>query len=718
MYNEISKYVNLGDWQKINKMVKKNINVLTEYNINGNNLIHLSCINNQPDIIKYINKSNPKLLELSNINGNTCGHLLANFGYDGLLKECLNKNNNIINMQNTKGETIIHNILDNSTLLNWILKNIKNVDVNIISKDGFTPLLYYIKKSKNTSDVFFENIKLLLDYNVNLNIPEYNPPLCYAASLNKLFIIELLLKYDINVDCVNNNNITPLIISIKNNNYEIVKILLNNGANINYTLSEENINILSMAINNNNNEMIKLLFKHDINVNKHNKYLNTSLHDVLNLKNVNNDILFKLLYYGDLNKQNMDGDTPLHLLLKNHNWKNNNLILKNKKLDIFKENNNGEIPLLYIKNNEMIRFVDILSESYINNLDKTSLNNSLKNKKHNKYKKNVLNKIINNKISSQIHEKDKIDNFNLITGSYANYGKFNANYINNMIYTIEILNKHKNLFVPFQYYNIQNYIEDDKLYYTLNLYKNNDNIIYDIITNYNKLFYSILPYLIIWKNKNIYFIHPKLKEYVLTVINATNIRFILFKLVLISPSGLHSNILIYDKHTNILERFEPYGDIPHLNSDKLNEMLQNKFKDIIKSDIIFITPNNNLKNISFQTISNENDDTVRKLGDPGGYCLAWTFWYIEMKITNPNITSNQLIEKALHEIIHVKKYTNLIDFIRNYSVNLDKIKNNFLLKLGIPKKNLYDVIINDKHKKKLHIAFINNFNTLINDRIK
>ena len=34
----------------------------------------------------------------------------------------------------------------------------------------------------------------------------------------------------------------------------------------------------------------------------------------------------------------------------------------------------------------------------------------------------------------------------------------------------------------------------------------------------------------------------------------------------------------------------------------------------------------------FQTLSDENNIMNQKMGDFGGYCLAWCIWYVEHKL--------------------------------------------------------------------------------------
>ena len=130
-----------------------------------------------------------------------------------------------------------------------------------------------------------------------------------------------------------------------------------------------------------------------------------------------------------------------------------------------------------------------------------------------------------------------------------------------------------------------------------------------------------------------------------------------------------------------------------------------------------------MNNISFQTISNDSELNVRKLGDPSGYCLAWTFWYLEMRINNPNIHPKQLVKKAVHSINKENnkkrakgKYV-FIDFIRNYANKLDKLKNDFILQSGIEEYFLYNMVLKAEDQEKLMKNMVNAFNKIIQERI-
>ena len=110
------------------------------------------------------------------------------------------------------------------------------------------------------------------------------------------------------------------------------------------------------------------------------------------------------------------------------------------------------------------------------------------------------------------------------------------------------------------------------------------------------------------------------------------------------------------------------------------------------------------------------------MGDPAGYCLAWCYWYMELRLKNLDIKPKDLIIKAYD---HINKSASknrdsefiFIDHIRNYASILDKNKNKFLLKSGVKKDDIYNMVprIEDENKISDYISIY--FLKLINNRI-
>ena len=304
------------------------------------------------------------------------------------------------------------------------------------------------------------------------------------------------------------------------------------------------------------------------------------------------------------------------------------------------------------------------------------------------------------------------------------YGIFNADALHNMIYTLLLLQKYDNLCIPFQYYIEDKYINDKILMLVTDLYKQPDDmIIADLVKTYSFNFYQIAPYLIVWRSPTQYYINKDLKMYITKAINSKNIRFIFLKLTLIiSPNTTHAGILIFDKKQNIFERFEPYGVIPYLESDKLDAFLEKKLLKLFDFPIKYLSPKGLFKNVGFQSISNDNKAYVKKLGDPNGYCLGWTYWYLEIRLNNPDIHPKDLINNLIQNIVSEDKNEDaeklFINHIRKYASGLDKMKNKFLLDSNVDEKDIYNIVLTKKDLEKVMQSLSKVFDKMINNRIQ
>jgi hypothetical protein len=139
-----------------------------------------------------------------------------------------------------------------------------------------------------------------------------------------------------------------------------------------------------------------------------------------------------------------------------------------------------------------------------------------------------------------------------------------------------------------------------------------------------------------------------------------------------------------------------------LDEEKLNQFIEKLAKKIFNKDVKYINPKLFMDIAKFQIISSDSDPDNKKLGDPVGYCLAWTFWYLELRLNNPDTDPKLLVENALNKIININSNSNqVLDYIRNYSQELDKLKNNFLKKCGIKEDAYYNNNFNDNELESI-----------------
>ena len=153
------------------------------------------------------------------------------------------------------------------------------------------------------------------------------------------------------------------------------------------------------------------------------------------------------------------------------------------------------------------------------------------------------------------------------------------------------------------------------------------------------------------------------KKLVNCINNDVNIIIIPLSQVLYYPNGIiggHSNVLIYRKKFNHIEHFEPYGKMTELISyKKLNnsiELLLNLFVEYVNVELFNHTTEKDLKPIElidanrvcpyfkgFQMLEEESNIFKNLEVEPRGYCSAWSMFFTELCLKNPEMTSSQII---------------------------------------------------------------------------
>lgn len=104
------------------------------------------------------------------------------------------------------------------------------------------------------------------NYNVNETERYFGDTLLHDASYyNQIIIINILLNFGININTLNKYNETPLFYS--RNNYEILELLLENGAdpNIQNNYGDTLLHIICLNTNINDYKLIEKLLDYDAN---------------------------------------------------------------------------------------------------------------------------------------------------------------------------------------------------------------------------------------------------------------------------------------------------------------------------------------------------------------------------------------------------------------------------------------------------------------------
>lgn len=141
----------------------------------------------------------------------------------------------------------------------------------------------------------------------------------------------------------------------------------------------------------------------------------------------------------------------------------------------------------------------------------------------------------------------------------------------------------------------------------------------------------------------------------------------------------HANLLIYRKVDNTIERFEPYGkSITPIYDKRVEEKLVEFCAILNKEFDRYKMQNIRYKSASevcpyirgFQTI-----EEVNRKKDPsegGGYCLAWSMFFAELVLNNPEVPSAELLDMVMHHVFDKggKKY--LVNVIKGYAHHISE----------------------------------------------
>lgn len=569
--------------------------------------------------------------------------------------------------------------------------------------------------------VIQKNTKLLEQYlnkKYDLNITDSNNNTPYHLLLTSAYDLNFLKKIINSKVCWNNQN---------NNSTSILDLILSNNDIFNKLFSHHKFfmrkDILFGNYNNFNN-ICKFLspeniikFTDIIYFNANTETDNPSFFEILHNKHIKNISSFikKIPNYKRLISIKDDmGDNLLGKFILIHKYdinKNNRLLEINQLVDLgFKPNYQNPITgsqpfkllLLYVSDKDYLinyyknnNINPNIIDNYGNNLALFTLflykkkqykpdqlfSLILKNTNHSH--KNLAGQSINGIFKNKFTAKndETINNINLINIQLANTTEFRSRFDDILLYFIILDNKYKNLHIP----KFNKNISSKNLDFNFNFLS----LPTDLPLNLD-----MLPFFISFINQDNYYVHPYLNLIInnLSDTNPTDYS-IIFLSVQDIKNNLHANILFYDFNNKTITRFEPYGNTSVLDNN-LDEILEEELT--WNTQFTYIKPSDYINGSGLQSLSDENNSVNQKPGDFGGFCLAWCLWFIEMKLTNSDISNHDLILKSLRKII--KKHS-LVEYIRSYGNKITKEKYTIYKQINLP-KNIWSNIVfddNDNH---------------------
>jgi hypothetical protein len=137
----------------------------------------------------------------------------------------------------------------------------------------------------------------------------------------------------------------------------------------------------------------------------------------------------------------------------------------------------------------------------------------------------------------------------------------------------------------------------------------------------------------------------------------------------------HSLCVIYDSESKQVELF----DSIHGQSKQFHLIIKQFLRDIFKNPNLKVIPLNQCK--IFGTIAKKCYDYFTYHYQATGYCTIWVYWYIELRLKNPNLNRKQLFHRITG---YFKKdsqnvcrliigYTQFVDsLIKNYKITKER----------------------------------------------
>ncbi|GFS99414.1 hypothetical protein NPIL_346171 [Nephila pilipes] len=270
--------------------------------IMGFTALHWSCLNGHIDIAKYLVQRGAKIGD-TNMYNQTPLHLAAMKGHIEIVKFLILERN-YLNKKDVTGCTALHLSSENEHLdvIKLLISN--GAIINIWNKMHISPLFFAIKNDN------LEIVKLLIEEGADINLTNYfgYKALHYGVSLGKKELVLHMIQHgaDVNDLC---HGQTPLHLAVEKNDFGMTEILIQNRANIDDE-HKLGLSLLCPAVRNNNKEMVKMLLKCGADINAEGclplaTAINFGLNDIAEILLKNEEI--------DIDNYGIDGNSLLQI---------------------------------------------------------------------------------------------------------------------------------------------------------------------------------------------------------------------------------------------------------------------------------------------------------------------------------------------------------------------------------------------------------------------
>ena len=307
--NDIDKFLNLK--QKYGDLYFKE----SFFNI----IIHSAALHGNFEIFKI-------LITVDDVTSGRCGHTILHSAVIGknenIVKFILENNSCDIDALDHFNESAIYIAADrgNFTIFKMLFENKASLKCN----DSYN-FLHCAAESNNV-----EFVKFILDnkiVDVKSQDVRKQTPLHRAATIDNVEIVKILIEHGADVNALDHCDASPIFIAACHGHWEIFKILVENGAELD-NLDYLNQSLIMYAITGQNTDIIKFLCESSDCLYDEDYKSRTPLYCAL--KHDNDEIIKVLIENGsDVHATNINGKTPLLLAAKKGNFEIFKILFEN-----------------------------------------------------------------------------------------------------------------------------------------------------------------------------------------------------------------------------------------------------------------------------------------------------------------------------------------------------------------------------------------------------
>lgn len=151
----------------------------------------------------------------------------------------------------------------------------------------------------------------------------------------------------------------------------------------------------------------------------------------------------------------------------------------------------------------------------------------------------------------------------------------------------------------------------------------------------------------------------------------------------------HANCIIIDKVRREIERFEPNGGNEYDHNDLfIDNELQNLFitgeDPLLGREYRYLTPNDYCPD-GFQSLRGDIGTN-----DPDGFCFWWTLFYIDMRLSNPSLSREILIQTA------IRIMNNTLNIVENsLTIDFNKFARSYAVFISVAELYLKNILENE-----------------------